>query len=101
ALFFCGVPDNEPSCLPSRPGEYNGVTSDDDDGDGVADGVDNCPLVFNPIRPMDGGRQPDVDDDGVGDVCDPCPFDADTTECTGFNADDVDGDGIPNDIDNC
>ena len=101
ALFFCGVPDNEPSCQPSRPGEYNGVTSDDDDGDGVADGVDNCPLVFNPIRPMDGGRQPDVDDDGVGDVCDPCPFDADTTECTGFNADDVDGDGIPNDIDNC
>jgi hypothetical protein len=38
----------------------------DDDGDGVADLVDNCPAVYNPA-------QEDTDRDGVGDVCDDCP----------------------------
>jgi len=100
-LFFCGVPASEPSCEPSRPGEYDGVTATDDDGDGVADVDDNCPLIFNPARPMDNDVQPDADADGEGDVCDTCPFDPDTTECTGFDPDDVDGDGYPNDLDNC
>jgi len=100
-LFFCGVPTGEPSCEPSRPGEYDGVTADDDDGDGVSDAQDNCPLIFNPIRPMDNGVQADNDGDDVGDVCDPCPFDANTTECTGFNPDDVDGDTVVNEFDNC
>jgi len=36
---------------------------DDDDNDGELDGVDNCPLIFNP-------NQEDLDDDGKGDVCD-------------------------------
>ena len=101
ALFFCGVPDNEPSCQPSRPGEYNGVTSDDDDGDGVADGSGQLPVGIQPDK-ADGWRQAARRGRRrCRRVCDPCPFDADTTECTGFNADDVDGDGIPNDIDNC
>ncbi len=38
----------------------------DDDGDGVPDGTDNCPLVANPT-------QTDTDNDGIGDVCDPMP----------------------------
>ncbi|MBI3782577.1 MAG: thrombospondin type 3 repeat-containing protein [Deltaproteobacteria bacterium] len=38
----------------------------DSDGDGVADGVDNCPRVSN----VD---QLDEDGDGVGNVCDKCP----------------------------
>ncbi len=45
----------------------------DSDDDGVADDVDNCPFVFNPL-------QDDFDDDGIGDVCD----------------DDADGDGLLN-----
>jgi gliding motility-associated-like protein len=45
----------------------------DDDGDGVLDGSDNCPLVSN-------ANQADFDADGQGDVCD----------------DDIDGDGLPN-----
>lgn len=50
----------------------------DQDNDGVADVVDNCPAVANP-------GQEDQDGDGIGDVCD----------------DDVDGDGTNNDVDNC
>ena len=52
------------------------VCEPDYDDDGIADSVDNCPLVAN-------ADQSDVDGDGVGDVCDltPCP--------------DADGDGYP------
>jgi cytosine/adenosine deaminase-related metal-dependent hydrolase len=101
-LFFCGVPDAEPSCVPWRPAEYDGVPKDgDQDGDGVADPSDNCPAVFNPPRPLDGGAQPDADLDQEGDLCDPCPFDPDTEACTSVNPDDVDADGFPNPLDNC
>ncbi|MCP5152825.1 MAG: thrombospondin type 3 repeat-containing protein [Ectothiorhodospiraceae bacterium] len=48
------------------------VLDNDDDGDGVDDGEDNCPLDAN-------ANQLDTDEDGEGDACD----------------DDDDGDGIP------
>ncbi len=101
-LFFCDVPSNEPSCVPMRPGEYTGTATDVDwDGDGVNNDLDNCPRVFNPIRPLDEGKQADADNDGIGDNCDPCPLDANTTQCTVPDPDDKDGDGIPNAQDNC
>ncbi len=100
--FFCDTPPDEPTCVPSRPGEFDGVGGpSDSDGDGISDGADNCPTWFNAIRPMDDGRQPDTDGDGAGDVCDPCPFDADTTACTSIDPDDVDGDGVVNESDTC
>jgi large repetitive protein len=107
--FFCdGPPMNEPSCKPTRPVSvkgstvYSGDLSDTDkDGDGIANEMDNCPSVFNPIRPMDNGVQADVDGDRVGDACDPCPLNADTTTCQVLDPNDADGDGIPNDSDNC
>ncbi len=108
AAFFCGAPDNEPSCSPKRPASVSGstiytgqITPDDKDGDGIPDANDDCPTVFNPIRPVDNGKQADFDGDGLGDVCDPCPLDANTTQCSGSNPNDADGDGVPNATDNC
>ena len=79
-LFFAGIPDNEPTCIPSRlavPGKeagYTGLsTAGDYDGDGVPDKLDNCPMIFNPIRPVDNGKQADCNNNGIGDACDPTP----------------------------
>lgn len=100
-LFACNAPPNEPSCVPWRPGEYDGVPSDaDEDGDGVANDDDLCPRIFDPVRPLDGGRQADADVDGRGDACDPCPLDA-APDCVGPSTDDLDADGIPDDHDAC
>jgi cytosine/adenosine deaminase-related metal-dependent hydrolase len=81
--FFCGVPAGEPTCTPARAVSvagsttYDGVPNDGDaDGDGIADAADDCPHVFNPVRPMDHGSQADADGDGIGDACDPAPLDA-------------------------
>lgn len=79
-LFFRGIPDNEPTCIPSRPAVpgkesgYSGIrTPGDFDGDGVPDAIDNCPATFNPIRPVDNGKQADCNGNGIGDACDPTP----------------------------
>jgi cytosine/adenosine deaminase-related metal-dependent hydrolase len=99
-LFFCGQPDNEPSCVPYRKGEYEaGPTADDGDGDGIADAADNCPKVFNPVRLLE-AAQGNTDGDLAGDACDACPFDA-ADACTAPDADDIDDDGIVNGADNC
>ncbi len=89
--FFCGVPLGEPDCVPARPGEFTGVSeAGDADGDGVPDGDDLCPAVFDPARPVDEGSQRDADGDGKGDACDPTPVGTD-----------LDGDGAPNEDDVC
>ncbi len=106
-LFFCGEPDNEPSCHPMRAETgfpmYSGNPSGSDaDGDGIEDGSDNCPTVFNPVRPVDEGVQADFDRDGVGDACDECPMDPDgVPPCALFDPLDIDNDGVANDVDNC
>ncbi len=107
-LFFCGVPENEPTCIPSRSrtidelNPYTGeITLEDSDGDGIPDVEDNCPYIFNPIRPIDGGVQADEDGDGIGDACDPCPLSPNSKDCLVPDPNDRDGDGIPDIDDNC
>jgi imidazolonepropionase-like amidohydrolase len=114
-LFFCGEPMNEPSCLPERNAtgslpspvvagstRYSGITSPEDmDGDGVPNAADDCPRVFNPVRPVDNGAQGDTDRDGVGDACDPCPLNPDTATCAAPDPNDRDADGTANERDNC
>ena len=105
APFFCGTPTNEPTCVPVRPaGNVNAFTAGammDRDGDGVPDATDNCPDIFNPIRPLDGNAQADADADMEGDVCDPCPLTPNAQTCARPDPDDVDADGIPDITDNC
>ncbi len=94
------------------------VCFSDADGDGVADGDDNCPNDNNPA-------QEDLDEDDIGDVCDPdrdgdnvnntednCPDEANANQadadddgvgdvCDDSGPLDSDGDGVADDIDNC
>ena len=75
----------------------------DDDSDGVANPIDNCPQVSNSDQKDsdgdgfgdvcdncvgDGGAQVDSDNDGIGDACDNCPMVANTNQL------DSDKDGI-------
>jgi len=61
--------------VPARSGEYTGeISAGDMDGDGIENSADNCPLIFNPVRPVDGGVQGDQDGDGIGDAADPSPL---------------------------
>jgi len=114
-LFACGVPEGEPACTPQRisnnsawRASVNGSTvysgqseADDPDGDGARGAADNCPDVFNPIRPMDDGKQLDSDNDGLGDACDPCPLAMNNSACTTYRVGDDDHDGLPTWQDNC
>lgn len=114
-MFFCGTPENEPTCVPQRlrdedtkglnTTKYTGdfTAADDADGDGIPDDQDNCPTMFNPIRPMDTDRQQsDADNDGYGDICDPYPSCAKNDDsCQSVALDDLDSDTIPDDVDNC
>ncbi|MBM4352897.1 MAG: amidohydrolase family protein, partial [Deltaproteobacteria bacterium] len=101
-LFFCGDPPGEPTCVPMRPGEFDGESQPSDlDGDGVVNDEDNCVYLFNPPRLVDDGKQADQDGDGLGDPCDPCPLDAQTNTCKAPDPLDKDGDGFLNYEDNC
>ncbi len=98
-LFYCETPQNEPSCVPTRPPEYQGPSDADSDGDGIDDDADNCAQIFNPVRPLE-AQQGDADQDGIGDVCDLCPLDP-MDSCAGLTGNDVDDDGVFNGADNC
>jgi hypothetical protein len=72
----------------TNPVTYFHGKGPDDDGDGIANSLDNCPSTYNPADmklDYDNPVQIDTDADGLGDVCD---------------ADD-DGDGVEDGADNC
>lgn len=90
---LCSFSGGGSSCLQTCDWEYSACMSNcqtnpdpDADGDGIADSLDNCPLIQNP-------DQADCDGDGIGDICDTsgelCP------------TADEDSDGVANHLDNC
>lgn len=69
--------DTDPSC-PSGFACVAGVCThdcgtDDEDGDGIPDGCDNCPTVANPSQADTTELAAGLPADGVGDACDPRP----------------------------
>jgi tripartite motif-containing protein 71 len=84
ALSFVAS-DGQASSTPATIEVEVTLVPQDADGDGVEDGVDNCPQDSN-------ADQTDQDGDGLGAACD--PDDAGTPP-------DQDGDGSPDDEDNC
>ena len=56
----------DPCPLDANTMNCTAVDPNDRDHDGRANGIDNCPDVFNP-------DQTDTDGDGKGDACDACP----------------------------
>ena len=85
-LFACDE-EERASCNPAV------VTNGDADGDGIGDGSDRCPEVYDP-------EQQNHDDDAFGDRCDPCPLVPDSEDCR-HAAEDIDDDGVLNEEDGC
>ena len=94
----------------------------DDDSDGIANQLDNCPLTANPDQlNTDGDSQgnacdTDDDNDTILDTADNCPINANADQADNDgdgignvcddtpnppSTDDTDGDGINNNLDNC
>lgn len=104
-----GIPDSTDRCRTTydptnrnNDGDaFGDVCDTDDDDDGVADTIDNCPFTANP-------GQEDSDGDGIGDACDNCPntsnhdqLDTDHDGVGDVCDTDDDGDGIADADDSC
>jgi OmpA-OmpF porin, OOP family len=72
----------------------------DDDGDGIPNGQDRCPLVKG-IAENHGCPDVDTDGDGVVDRFDKCPNDKGPAENSGCPEVDSDKDGVPDRLDKC
>src|SRR5262249_3506790 len=93
---------NDPLCDGDGDGAVAESAFDNIDGDGIPAATDKCPAVYDPA-------QADADGDGRGDLCDNCPTIANANQNDAdadgvgdaCDFDDVDFDGVPNEVDNC
>ncbi|WIG98272.1 OmpA family protein [Myxococcus sp. SDU36] len=96
-----GVRNADDKC-PLVPGDVarQGCSAQDTDGDGIEDMLDACPLEHGPAA-RQGCPIPDQDGDEVPDEIDSCPSDPGPADNRGCPVRDTDGDGIDNDKDEC
>ena len=80
-LTACSSDDTNPIETDNNSNVDN--TTQDDDGDGFANGVDNCPAVFNPMQTavignvtLLGDMCDDEDADAIFDAVDNCPLES-------------------------
>jgi outer membrane protein OmpA-like peptidoglycan-associated protein len=92
-----GVRNGEDQC-PLEAGAASAAGCPDDDGDGIANAADRCPTLAGPASQ---GGCPDSDQDGLTDEADECPRVAGPKENRGCPWPDGDGDGVPDRDDAC
>ncbi|AKI99981.1 outer membrane protein OmpA-like peptidoglycan-associated protein [Archangium gephyra] len=81
-------------------GERVEASRRDDDGDGVMNGEDTCPMEAGPAE-RQGCPVKDTDQDGLEDSADTCPTEAGTAERQGCPVKDTDKDGLEDTTDTC
>jgi hypothetical protein len=112
-LLIVGAYSDDPGGVSDAGSAYifNMNCFPDDDGDGIADGMDNCPVVSNEEQGNSdsdpwgdacdncisaaNADQADVDKDGWGDACDNC------ADSANVDQGDADSDGLGDICDNC
>lgn len=109
-LFAFGREQPQPAADSEVETVGEAVAIADEDGDGVADAIDQCPGTPAWVRPDANGCTPDSDGDGVDEAHDDCPgtppgttVDADGCEprAAPMPAADADRDGVEDAIDAC
>jgi outer membrane protein OmpA-like peptidoglycan-associated protein len=87
-------------CAPGQPHTPEQCPNNDDDGDGIANAKDRCPLEKG-VAATRGCPAKDSDGDGVADHEDRCPQQKGEAANRGCPPADSDGDGIPDADDKC
>jgi OmpA-OmpF porin, OOP family len=87
-------------CAPGQTHTPDQCPDLDDDGDGIRNADDACPLVAG-IPENKGCPDVDTDGDGIPDRLDKCPTVKGIPENQGCPDVDTDGDGIPDRLDKC
>jgi uncharacterized repeat protein (TIGR01451 family) len=92
----------KPVCDDSTPADAlkANCPEQDADGDGVKNGIDECPRVVG-VESRRGCPVPDTDGDGLTDDVDVCPKEAGLKERRGCPVRDLDNDGLEDDQDEC
>jgi outer membrane protein OmpA-like peptidoglycan-associated protein len=96
-----GIVNKDDRCPLERGlAKYGGCPIPDRDHDGVPDDEDRCPDEPGP-KERQGCPFHDRDGDGVEDALDKCPDEPGPAENQGCPIKDRDGDGVPDAVDNC
>jgi len=102
ACAVCPVPvaTKADPCAPGTFHQPADCPALDDDGDGVPNGGDKCPLERG-AQATSGCPAPDRDHDGIADLDDRCPAEFGPSDNLGCPLKDADGDSVADVVDNC